>query len=90
MQRFEFAPTSAAMCAAQGAASMRSSMPCRPTFALSFMTLRRSVVVSFVVYALISGLLLLTCPAMPTVKVMAGRTKRDRQRYWEDRKSNVA
>jgi hypothetical protein len=86
----QYAPTMTAMFAAQSApCTMPRSMQHRPASTQITETLRQSAVVSFVVYALIS-LLSLTCPAMLHVKAIAGKTRLDRHRHWEDRESSAA
>ena len=86
----QYAPTMTATFAAHRApCTMQRSMQSRPAATQIIETLRRSVVVSFVVYALIS-LLSLTCPAMQQVKALAGKSGLDRHRHWEDRESSAA
>jgi len=95
MQRSEYAQREAATFAAQWPTT---TVPCstqqrRPAPVQVSQTLHQPVVVSFVFYALISSLLILMCPAMMSVKAIAGSTtKLDsvRRRHWEDRESTAA
>ncbi len=97
MQRSEYAQMGAATFAAQ---RPTIAMPCssqqrRPATIQVSQTLHQPVVVSFVFYGLIRSLLILTYPAMLSVKAIAGSTtkldgERVRRRHWEDRESTAA